>query len=689
MNDDQARVKRVEDFLLDPEKALFTTLDEFKVALNTILPILQGIDFNTLATLQGEDGKTPQRGVDYMTQEDIDALEAFILSKMPRTDVDYPSVEATEAFIRSEIAKIPRIKGDKGEPGTPGEKGRDGSRDTGADILKKLRTLGRNQGLQIDDIRGLENRIKFYNTVADEFYALRDRFDNQKIVIPANPGSGGGSGAVAWGDITGTLADQTDLQTALDTKANIAGSLTQFIGNTAWRVFYSNGSGDIVELALGADGTFLKSNGASSAPTFSVPAGSGDVVGPASAVDNRVVFFDGVSGKLIKDSGLTLSGSNTGDQTSIVGITGTLAEFNAALTGADFATGGGTATGTNTGDQTSIVGITGTIAQFNTALTDGDFATGGGVITGTSSGTNTGDQTSIVGITGTKAQFDTALSDGNFLYVGDITQYTDEMAQDAVGAMISTAFTYTDGTPLLALTSRTIGGVAYDGTANITVATATGGFTVSGGNLALGTNSLTLTGSIGATGARATKVWATDVESTNMYTVGGTSLSSTFAALAGNVAQSFGASTIELGHASANTLSASGGVLSIESVVIPTISSTNTLTNKRITKRVQSVADAATITPAADSDDCVDITAIAQAFTIANPSGTPTNFQQIIIRIKDNGTARAITWGSNFVAGGVALPSTTVLSKILTLGFIYNTANALNKWQLVASAQEA
>jgi hypothetical protein len=35
----------------------------------------------------------------------------------------------------------------------------------------------------------------------------------------------------------------------------------------------------------------------------------------------------------------------------------------------------GTNSGTNTGDQTTIAGITGTIAQFNTALTDGDFAT--------------------------------------------------------------------------------------------------------------------------------------------------------------------------------------------------------------------------------------------------------------------------------------------------------------------------
>lgn len=118
-------------------------------------------------------------------------------------------------------------------------------------------------------------------------------------------------------------------------------------------------------------------------------------------------------------------------------------------------------------------------------------------------------------------------------------------------------------------------------------------------------------------------------------------------------------------------------------------SATATLTNKRITARVQSVSNAATVTPDADANDCVDITAIAQAFTIANPTGTPTNFQKLIIRIKDNGTARAITFGSGYVAGGVSLPTTTVLSKILTLGFLYNTANSLNKWQLVASASEA
>lgn len=76
------------------------------------------------------------------------------------------------------------------------------------------------------------------------------------------------------------------------------------------------------------------------------------------------------------------------------GITGTLSnqtDLQTALNGKQasgtYATGTGTANGTNTGDQTSIVGITGTIAQFNTACTDADFATGGG----TASGTNTGD----------------------------------------------------------------------------------------------------------------------------------------------------------------------------------------------------------------------------------------------------------------------------------------------------------
>lgn len=73
-------------------------------------------------------------------------------------------------------------------------------------------------------------------------------------------------------------------------------------------------------------------------------------------------------------------------------------------------------------------------------------------VTGTTavSGTNTGDQSTIVGITGTKAQFSTAVTDGDILYVGDVTTFTDEAAQDATGAMVTDgSLVYVDGTPLL------------------------------------------------------------------------------------------------------------------------------------------------------------------------------------------------------------------------------------------------
>ena len=144
---------------------------------------------------------------------------------------------------------------------------------------------------------------------------------------------------------------------------------------------------------------------------------------------------------------------------------------------------------------------------------------------------------------------------------------------------------------------------------------------------------------------------------------------------------------IELGHATATTLSGSGGVLSVEGVVIPSISSTNTFTNKRITARVGTTADAATITPVGDSNDMYTVTALAQAATIAAPSGTPTNGQKLVIRIKDNGTTRALTWNAIYNVVGVTLPTDTTAGKTHYIGCMYNTANS--KWDVLAIGEEA
>lgn len=76
------------------------------------------------------------------------------------------------------------------------------------------------------------------------------------------------------------------------------------------------------------------------------------------------------------------------------------------------------------------------------------------------------------------------------------------------------------------------GGVINFNNGNVTLTHSAGVLTLGGtATLALGTNSITMTGSIGATGARVTKGWFTDLEITNMPTVGGTSLSSTFQTL--------------------------------------------------------------------------------------------------------------------------------------------------------------
>lgn len=87
------------------------------------------------------------------------------------------------------------------------------------------------------------------------------------------------------------------------------------------------------------------------------------------------------------------------------------------------------------------------------------------------SGTNSGDQTSIVGISGTKSQYNTSCLDGDFLFSGDVTQYTDEMAQDAIGAMIDSTLVYTDGTPLLSRAALTGDVTASAGSNTTAIAT--------------------------------------------------------------------------------------------------------------------------------------------------------------------------------------------------------------------------
>jgi hypothetical protein len=84
------------------------------------------------------------------------------------------------------------------------------------------------------------------------------------------------------------------------------------------------------------------------------------------------------------------------------------------------------------------------------------------------------------------------------------------------------------------------------------------------------------------------------------------------------------------------------------------------------------------------------LTAMNSPTTISADSGSPSNGQKMIFRLKDNGNARSITWTTGttnaFRAIGVTLPTTTVVSKLTYVGCIYNSTDS--RWDVISVAQE-
>jgi hypothetical protein len=111
-----------------------------------------------------------------------------------------------------------------------------------------------------------------------------------------------------------------------------------------------------------------------------------------------------------------------------------------------------------------------------------------------------------------------------------------------------------------------------------------------------------------------------------------------------------------------------------------------------ITTRVSSAASAASVTINPSSFDMYVFTALAVTLTFnASTTGSPTNGTRMTFRIKDNGTARTLTWtttgSGSFRALGVTLPTTTTVSKVTYVGCIYNSDESF--WDVVAVGTQA
>lgn len=98
-----------------------------------------------------------------------------------------------------------------------------------------------------------------------------------------------------------------------------------------------------------------------------------------------------------------------------------------------------------------------------------------------------------------------------------------------------------------------------------------------------------------------------------------------------------------------------------------------------------STATSTTITPDAD---VYTVSALASGASIAARTGTPTDGQALVIRIKDNGTSRSLSFTSDYVniSGLDGLTATTV-NKWHVICCLYSSTAA--KWQIVSISTEA
>ena len=242
--------------------------------------------------------------------------------------------DSVYSMLESRIASIQDgrdgIDGRDGRNGRDGKDGKDGAagRD-GRDGVDGINGVDGADGISIMDMRvDFDNSLVITLSNGREINAGEilppDITDRLKIII--NQGaSGGGSGGAS-------LPDQT-----------------------------------------GNSGKFLTTDGTDA--SWGTPAGSGDVVGPASSVDSELVLFNSTTGKLIKRASLT----------GLVKATSGVA--SAATAGTDYVAPGGALGTPSSGTLTNATGlplstgVTGTLAVANggtgqTTYTDGQLLIG-------------------------------------------------------------------------------------------------------------------------------------------------------------------------------------------------------------------------------------------------------------------------------------------------------------------------
>lgn len=316
---------------------------------------------------------------------------------------------------------------------------------TGGSVIIKP---GAGTGSNPDGFIELQDPASFTKSKLD----LSTLTDNRILTVPDETGTiatreyvdteiaGVGGGAFAWGAITGTLADQTDLT------AYVSTAISDVIDAAPGALDTLN------ELAasLGDDADFAGTVTTALAGKQPLDSDLTTIAGLTATTDNFMQSKAGAwASRTIAQvkTDLGLTGTNSGDQTSIVGISGTLAQFNTAVSDADLVSLAGSETLTNktltspilttpalgtpaSGVATSITGLP--IATGLTGMTNGTFLTATGASTAVS--TKTAPSGAVVGTTDTQTLSGKTLTTPT---IGDFTNATHAHTNAAGGGQLS------------------------------------------------------------------------------------------------------------------------------------------------------------------------------------------------------------------------------------------------------------
>lgn len=110
------------------------------------------------------------------------------------------------------------------------------------------------------------------------------------------------------------------------------------------------------------------------------------------------------------------------------------------------------------------------------------------------------------------------------------------------------------------------------------------------------------------------------------------------------------------------------------------------ITSGSLWTNTQNIATATSLTINLELYENVNVTALATALLINNPTKA-TEVNILVIRIKDDGVTRALSFGSKFRAVGSAIPTATTAGKVKYIIAAYNYTE--DKWDVISVRDEA